>query len=277
MQVPIQQALVSTETFFVMTCDDSPLYNFAEYCNPARLPIVVGYDPEPADLAQVPQNPVVLETAKNVVTVSDLDVQLRLWHDPNTSAGNVDDDLMAESNTFRWYYDSSQQGHPTYFVSALPNATTTGILREHAMRLNSTITCTDIAPEDFPATCGGTRPFTTSYSRHQELTIDICVPGDYSKTPWTLSRNRQDLEEDLYIKVHVPYNSTLSYDYSTSIQNFSSHCKSTATRGYFEMGNYHNNDTAGPLIETWPDNITMLENFNDYLNFAGNYGIPTVV
>ena len=264
-----------------MTCDDNPFYSFSKYCNPTRVPIFVGYDPEPANLAQVPQNAVVLETAKNIALVSDFDVQLRMWHDPAASTGDIRYDNMAQSNTFFWYYECfiPPCNNPTYFVSALPNATTAGILREHIMRLNSTLQCSNVGINDFPSDCNGTRPFITSFSRPSILSIDICVPGDYSSTAWNLSRNRQDLDEEIYIKVYVPNNSSLflSSGYNGNIENFTVHCKSTTTRGYFELGNLRNNNTAGPLMPTWPDNHTMLHEYNDYLNSAGNFGTPSVM
>lgn len=79
-QQPIQQGLVFWEPMTVMSCNDNPLYNFSPYCDEARLPIVVGYDPEPADLALIPQNIVVQECQKSVITTTSQDVQLRLWH-----------------------------------------------------------------------------------------------------------------------------------------------------------------------------------------------------
>jgi hypothetical protein len=73
----------------------------------------------------------------------------------------------------------------------------TGILREHALRLNSTTECSRIAGDQFPTTCGGTMPLTRTLDDPQNITIRICAPGNYGESPWTLSRNRQDITEEL--------------------------------------------------------------------------------
>ena len=132
-----------------MSCNENPIYDFAEYCDVGRLSTTLAHDPEPFDLAVTPQNVVVQEVTKGLAIASDPDVHLHMCHDPSTSAGNVDDDLMANSSTLSWYFPPLQPGHPTFFVSAIPNATTTGVLREHAMRLNSSVQCSNIDDADF--------------------------------------------------------------------------------------------------------------------------------
>lgn len=257
-----------------MTCNDNPIWDFSKYCDPLRFPTVLAWDPEPYDLAQTPLNVVVQEVANNIALVSDADVQLNMWHDPSTwSTGNVDDDLDANTNTFEWYFPPSQPGNQTFFVSAIPNNTITGVLREHAMRVNSSVECSSIDPTAFPTTCAGDRPFVTSYSS-TNFSIDICVPGDYSVTPWTLSRDRQDIEEEIFVRVYISDSSTFWFDTGVDATNITTHCSAATTRGYFELGNYRNDYTAGPLINQWPDNATMWAEFNDYLNFAGGNLVP---
>ena len=118
----------------------------------------------------------------------------------------------------------------------------------------------------------------TSFSRPSDLVIDICVPGDYSSSPWTLSRDRQDIDEELFIKLHVPGQShIIDGELTVSVINFTIHCKVSTTRGCFELGNYRNNFIAGPLMEKWPDNKTMWEEYNDYLGFYGDHLVPNVV
>lgn len=181
---------------------------------------------------------------------------------------------MPESNGFFWYYESTQPGSPTFFVSAVPNATTTGVLREHAMRLNSSVECTLIDRSAFPSACVGDLPLVKSFSRSSNMSIDICVPGDYSKNPWSLSRDRQNLTEELYVDVFVPYESKLNGYFDDTFYNFTAHCTANTSRGYFELGNYRNNYTAGPLIDKWPDNETMWKDFNDYQGALAGYNVP---
>ena len=163
-----------------------------------------------------------------------------------------------------------------YFVAALPNDTTTGILRQHAMRLNSSTNCNIIEEAHFPTTCTGTHPLVVSYISQDtpifrdpatfgNFTIDVCVPGDTHKTPWTLSRDRQTINEDMFVKVHVSAETYIEWTYYGGIEqasNFTLHCSANTTRGYFELGNIRNDLVAGPLIDVWPDNETLWNNFN---------------
>lgn len=81
-----------------------------------------------------------------------------------------------------------------YFVSALPNNTFTGVLREHVLRLNSSAECKRIDETAFPATCDGLNPIVATYSSQVKNTYDnstdlgnfeigVCVPGDFSISP----------------------------------------------------------------------------------------------
>lgn len=144
------------------------------------------------------------------------------------------------------------------------------------MRLNASVECTLIDRSAFPSVCSGQLPLVRSYSDPGNLTIDICVPGDYATNPWTLSRDRQDLVEEIFVDVHIPGASQF-HEWPSYFYNFTSHCVATTTRGYFELGNIRNNFTAGPLIDVWPDNETMWTQYNDYLNFDGGYLVPLTV
>jgi hypothetical protein len=247
-------------------CDSNSQYGYT-------LATTYGHDPEPYDLAQTPRDIVVQLTAKSLAVVNEGDMQGNLWHDQgaNYLTSNdvpsylaLDPDISNNYvNTFRWYYSLTSGG--SYFVSAMPNGTTTGILREHAMRLNSTAQCNIISESAFPSTCSGSHPFETSF-RSDFLRIDICAPGDYTgltDPPWTLSRDRQDIQEQLYIKVNPTYNASIAWA-PWLPSNFITQCSANTTRGYFELGNIRNNLVPGQLIEKWPDNDTMWNQYNDY-------------
>lgn len=156
----------------------------------------------------------------------------------------------------------------------------TGILREHAMRLNSTTECSRIARDQFPATCGGTMPLMKTLDDTQNMTIRVCAPGDYSKSPWTLSRDRQDITEELYVDVWFPGNTTLIPKYAGSIyiplSNFTTSCTTSTTRGYFELPNYRNDYLAQQLLDQWPDNETMWSEWNDYI-WKNGYTLPSTM
>ena len=35
------------------------------------------------------------------------------------------------------------------------------------------------------------------------MSLKICVPGDYTVCPWSLSRDRQDIEEHFFVQAKV--------------------------------------------------------------------------
>jgi hypothetical protein len=164
-------------------------------------------------------------------------------------------------------YDSSYPITPKFFVAGLPADTTTGVLRQHLMRLNSSIECKEIDPGMFPSPCPGNRPFTVSWERVLNTDVSICVPGDYTAFPWTLNHSRQEHLEEIYIDINdtnVPLDTT--WDSPDSPFNTSSitRCTANTTRGYFELCNIWNNNTYGPLLGQWPSPIQMMESFNDW-------------
>ena len=148
------------------------------------------------------------------------------------------------------------------------------------MRLNSTTECSRIARDQFPATCEGTMPLIKTLDDPKNITIRICAPGTYGKTPWTLSRDRQDITEELYVDVWFPGNTTIISEYpvgvDTRLSNFTTSCTTTTTRGYFELPNYRNKYLAQPLGDKWPDNETMWSEWNDVIWNAG-YTVPSAM
>ncbi|KAI9731061.1 MAG: hypothetical protein M1818_007918 [Claussenomyces sp. TS43310] len=269
LQAPIKEALVSTETITIMTCMDNPLYIFSDHCGDnLGIHQVVGYDPEPYSLARAPQGVIVRDVVKKLATVSDLDMQLHLWHEPSTNTKNINLENNAFSSQLQWFYSEAAQ-NSTYFVSAIANNTGTGILREHAIRLNSTAECVPIDIAAFPATCPGDQPLVALYNRSGGMSIDICAPGDYTTSPWTLARERQDIQEELFVRVLA------RPEVNPVGSSFAVRCNANTTRGYFELGNIQNSYSASGLIDQWPTNETMFHNFNDYLSADGGYNFPS--
>lgn len=218
-------------------------------------PVIVGYDPEPGDMSVIPQNIVVQQVANDIATASDMDFQPHMWPDNPYN----DSDLLgsraypANRRSFFWQF-MGLRDNASFFVSALENGTTTGVLREHAIRLNSSVTCSPVSREEYPETCPGERPFTAIFA-NQYLEVRTCVPGEHGVTPWTLSRNRQDIDEEMFIDVMDNH----------QFGNYTVHCTASTTRGYFELGNSRNSYAYGPLLNKWPDKQEMANEFNDYL------------
>jgi hypothetical protein len=234
-------------------------------------PIIAAYDAEPGAISLLPHNLVVADVASSIVAMSDLEPQPNLWVD-NPYAHANDFDTLPDRAMFFWY--SPQEGsHPEdrYFVSALRNGTTTGVLRQHAIRMNSSASCESIPRASFPSSCGGARPVEAVFS-NDFIDVRVCVPGEIGTSPWTLSRDRQDISEEVYIDVGIN-----SHNLPFSMHNFTTKCTAGSTRGYFELGNYFNKFAYGPLIDKWPEPEVIERDFNDYLKTTPPDGSrPTV-
>lgn len=68
-----------------------------------------------------------------------------------------------------------------YFVSKMPMGTNTGMIRAHALRLNSSVpVCTQIPDEDLPSPCPGPKPFVSCMTANEGLDeyflVNICAP-----------------------------------------------------------------------------------------------------
>ena len=143
------------------------------------------------------------------------------------------------------------------FFSAMRFNVTTGTKRYHAMRFNSTVECRVVSKDKFPANCPGSKPYSTSIQvRNDTFTSElrICVPGRWGTSPWTLSRHRQDIREEVYLQL---------LDNSEKDTYLNIHCASATTRGYFELGNYRTKGAYGPLLEQWPSRDIIEKDFND--------------
>lgn len=270
----IQAILVKIETIRVVDCESAPMNS----CSFWNVPTSVGKDPSPSDLQYVPQNLLVQYVSKKLQQVSENDEQPYMWPDSPLAFSEVSQN--EGRSTFYWYTGDNSIGaerHETYFVSSLKNGSNTGVLREHAMRFNSTIEC-EIAPSSaFPEVCPGGLPFETTMSVPDVYDIRICVPGAYGSTPWNLTRDRQDLTEELWIDVviHDEYMLGFYTEKFYHTTNYTQHCTARSTRGYFEVNNHWNGGNPGPLLEKWPEHEVLTTEYNDYLGLGQHNGIPT--
>ncbi|KAI0449067.1 hypothetical protein F5B21DRAFT_495506 [Xylaria acuta] len=230
LQLIVQSALVTWEEVRVATYLDAPNgpwptghYREVRYS-------ILGFDPTPHSISQLPIALVTKEVTARLSAESSKGAQLRLWHDG-----------------------------PTPFTAAFPSSVKTGVLRYTAMRLNTSVQCEAVSRDSFPGTCPGPNPFygnvslpslqgehDPAYGRPNIL-VRWCVPGNISSSPWSLSRDRQDIAEDLFVDAFLPEGSRSE----TISESFTTHCWANTTRGYFELPNYHNNFTSGPLLERW--------------------------
>lgn len=259
-----------------MTCDDNPACG-EKY---SRIPpVVVGIEPWPNSMAYAPLFPVMQRVSNEITTSLSTDPNPYLWTENlDASEGGIVDGQWNRTSPSTLQESSwiSEDGEffrsQPFWTASFPNGTTTGVLREHAMRLNSSIKCERIFPDDFPANCPGDDPFVSGYtysgeSQNQNLSLRVCAPGNFRQTPWTRSRDRQDIREQLYIY----YSYAMDRDVVGYVPDkpFALHCVAITTRGYFELGNYFNGQAPQPLHTTWPTTKEMHENFVDYDFFSG--------
>ncbi|KAK3290244.1 uncharacterized protein B0H64DRAFT_421100 [Chaetomium fimeti] len=133
-----------------------------------------------------------------------------------------------------------------YFMSSLARDTTTGMYRQHALRMNSSSICDEIPASEVPVPCPVQRDngLDTSYN-NANLTVHVCVPGVAGANrgaPWNETEDRQDLTETLYITKSSPVYSYL---------NYTLRCVGSTSLGYFELGNSFNGGKFGPLLSSF--------------------------
>ncbi|KAL4795823.1 hypothetical protein BDV19DRAFT_388847 [Aspergillus venezuelensis] len=278
-QPPLRQILVQDEAMTLVTCDDQPLVlnNDDPSCDITGFyNKVIGHDPEPPYLALCPQDIVIQRALNKIIDVTQDDVQWHLWREvidePNFP---MEDQNM---NTFNFYYSEGFRDHGSrrgkFFVSSLVNGTGTGVLREHAIRMDTEVQCV-VDNISFPDNCPGDRPFTTNYTS-PALEVTVCGEGSFDRFPWNITRNKQELHERLWIKTQVNPSYTSPYTIPTALLhavNYTMRCDAISRRGWFELGNYQNNFNYQPMLETWPTSDATKNEFNDIsgVNFGSEY------
>ncbi|KAM0541098.1 hypothetical protein ACHAO7_010755 [Fusarium culmorum] len=275
---PLQSLLVPYDPLTVISCNDNPveITNRDKTCNGTGAESrVVGIDPEPNVMELIPRNLAVNLIRQKIKSFSMSYVQTNLWHEVTNYIPFAVEQQRAQ--TFGWI--QKRRPYINYFASSLANGTATGILREHAMRINSTISC---KAGNLPLTCSGSMPFFAIFNHTGFATsgvkATVCVEGNQSAVPWTRSRDRQDINENMWLRLEVAQQLDGSrVDGQALLQDvtaFNLSCRASSTRGYFELGNHWNNQVFKPLLEKWPIRDDIRMNFNDYRSFVGKYKNP---
>jgi hypothetical protein len=125
------------------------------------------------------------------------------------------------------------------------------------MKLNSSISCEEIDPGEFPSPCPGDRPFTVFWERFIDTDVRICVPGSYIACPWSLRHCFQELIKEIYLEIKdksFVRDDRSGQDWWDSENppfntSYTIRCTETTTRRYFEQGKDWNNNTYGTLLE----------------------------
>lgn len=219
-----------------------------------NLPLgIVGLDPEPFDMTMVPVSIAVQAVSEGMANFNPRADKPHTWT------------------------EYTAPGKQMEYFSALRSNTTTGSLRYHALRLNSTVACSasrlDASLETAPqaAPCGGERPFQmrwAGFSRaRKNVTFNICVPGKTYGSPWTASRDRVDIQEELMMEWREAVDRSGGRTTRTD-RWMRVNCTAKTSRGYFELPNEWNGRTPGPLLQKWPEQGVIRDSYHDQTNSA---------
>jgi hypothetical protein len=161
----------------------------------------------------------------------------------------------------------------TGWISLVPFNTSTGLIREHAMQLNSTVDCEKVSRDTYPQTCGGADAFTANFTRFG-MNFRVCAPREKSEPPWQPNRDRQDLAEELFLDYRTIVNITDEYvtinnQHAPPMADFTLRCTARTSRGYFELPNVHIGHSNSRLLDKWPS-VDEMEKFHDYEDNRGS-------
>ena len=167
-----------------------------------------------------------------------------------------------QSRTERCFLDTPTLGNLSQlsspYLAQLPVGFHTGLIKQHILRINSTVKWENVSQEHMPSDCGETancfyvlyaNETTPGYPRPRAWSIEACMPGDQTVSPWKATYNRQDFTETLYLNISLQ-----GYVYAGKpVYGGSFRITSETTAGYFELPNYMNGGQPGPLIDGNPD------------------------
>ncbi|PIG81868.1 hypothetical protein AARAC_003675 [Aspergillus arachidicola] len=182
------------------------------------------------------------------------DIQPRLW---SSSTGTVSRDDKTGDMSYSPFQTKSQNTLANIttiadpFWAELPSGTNTGLVRQFAPRINSTAIWENNSTAVLPENCNPDSDafyLRYEYNASFSYTVEICMPGNMSQSPWENQRSRQDITEELYFKM----NFSEGFEPQVTSGQYSTKLTLHTTTGYFELPNYENGQVPGPLIENSP-------------------------
>ncbi|KAJ5190287.1 uncharacterized protein N7498_009272 [Penicillium cinerascens] len=207
----------------------------------------------------------IMKLRSNLASAINDEVQMRLWSRNNDTVSsedrveNIEAYSLVETKSQNTLANLSTITDP--FWAELPSSTTTGLLQEFAPRINSTAKWENNSDATLPADCHpSSDAFYLHYIYHYDdifgYDIQVCMPGNVSKSPWKNQNNRQDISEELYLSMNFSKSSESSGLAPASVNPgmYSRKLTLQSTMGYFELPNYANGGLPGPLIEGDPSN-----------------------
>ncbi|KAI6842404.1 hypothetical protein KC332_g6172 [Hortaea werneckii] len=250
---PLTQVFLSTKTIRVPTRDSHTYY------------IMDMMDHFPVENSSfrwenTDNNLISVQTRSLLTSTSNADPQPRLWQ------GSYNCNLALEPGEFEQLPDACTIGGATFgvlsmlnkpYLAQLPNDYR--VARQFIPRFNVSISRENITGQGMPEECKEDQPgiFYVNYANELRIEYDTygdwalegCMPADQRKSPWQATRSRQDFTETLYMKLRsvsnyvdfpgVPESGARYHTFKITLNT---------TAGYFELPNYMNGQTAGPLL-----------------------------
>lgn len=99
----------------------------------------------------------------------------------------------------------------------------------------------------------------SSNTTQPDYAIRICVPGNFTQTPWSRSGDAVTIREEIYLGVayrNASDSESLASGYGGS---FGTHCTMNTTRGYFELGNAFHGFIPQALFQKFPESGSLEE------------------
>lgn len=264
--LPLQQLLVRTENIQIITCNHVP---YGSVCSSSDY-IAKSSDAQVGRMNALPLWNVKEQVQAHLASDNGLEQQPHIWSLAN-------DSLSTRYLSNGGYY-ASPFGDPTsyydlHWISAVPNGTSTGVLPQHAMRMNNSISCEHIDFAEIPSVCPGPNAFTARFEANMDLRepkpdqpfdydLKVCVPGSFIESPWTRSRDAETISEEVFFGMHVGEEAASIIDTSFA-GSFGFHCTVNSTRGYFELPNAFNSLMPSALLERFPRGKDS-ERFDDF-------------
>ena len=192
-------------------------------------------------------------------------VQPRLWSISNATV-SFDETLKGIYSPFQTKSQNTLaniSSIPDPFWAELPSSTNTGLVQQFALRINSTAVWEDNPSATLPDDCNFSSDafylrYEYEYDGEEEIddplqyTVDICMPGNISVSPWNNQSPRQDFSEELYFKMNFSGKPWGMVEHTAIPGTYWRKLTLHTTTGYFELPNYANGQVPGPLLGESP-------------------------
>lgn len=207
------------------------------------------------DIRYINDNLIVLITRELLETTSSSQPQAQLWQGSGYACSDTQDnngELLSETCRIGTTLgEIASLKDP--FLAQLPAGYSTGLIRQFLPRINSTAEVSLLSVDEFPRSCNtSSGSFWASYysagggtadPMAAPVSLQACMPGNLTASPWKPTRDLQSFTEELYLNI--------TFEYDPDPKNTCMKIQVNTTAGYFELPNNWN-QTAGELLQNDP-------------------------